>query len=114
MNARATPGDDGCVRDYVYVRDSVRANLAAFEGALDGRTINIASGVATTTRALAEQLVQLVDKPAIVNDGPYRAGDLERSVLDPAVMISMLGEPTPLERGLTATTEWFRSHMQSS
>ncbi|MBW1875589.1 MAG: NAD-dependent epimerase/dehydratase family protein, partial [Deltaproteobacteria bacterium] len=99
-----------CVRDYVYVRDSVRANLAAFEGALDGRTINIASGVATTTRALAEQLVQLVDKPAIVNDGPYRAGDLERSVLDPAVMISMLGEPTPLERGLTATTEWFRSH----
>ena len=114
VNARATQGDDGCVRDYVYVRDSVRANLAAFEGALDGRTINIASGVATTTRTLAEQLAHLVDQPAIINDGPHRAGDLERSVLDPGVMISILGEPTPLERGLTATTEWFRSHVQSS
>jgi UDP-glucose 4-epimerase len=108
VNARIQEGDDGCVRDYVYVRDSVRANLAAFEGALDGRTINVGSGVATSTRELAERLVGLVDKPAIVNDGPHRVGDLERSVLDPAVMISILGEPTPLGRGLTATTEWFR------
>jgi len=112
VNARARQGDDGCVRDYVYVGDSVRANLAAFEGALEGRTINIASGVATTTRALAERLAALVDQPATVNDGPHRTGDLERSVLDPAVMVSILGEPTPLERGLTATTEWFRSQVQ--
>ncbi len=114
VNARATQGDDGCVRDYVYVRDSVRANLAAFEGALDGRTINIATGVGTTTRTLAEQLVSLVDEPAIVSDGPCRSGDLERSVLDPAVMVSILGEPTPLERGLTTTTEWFRDAVESS
>jgi len=113
VNARAQEGDEGCVRDYVYVRDAVRANLAAFEGALDGRTINIASGVATATRALAEQLASLVDRPAIVNDGAHRAGDLGRSVLDPAVMVSILGEPTPLERGLIATTEWFRNQVQS-
>ena len=114
VNGRAQEGDDGCVRDYVYVRDSVRANLAAFEGALDGRTINVASGVATSTRALAERLVGLVDKPAVVNDGPHRAGDLQRSVLDPAVMVSILGEPTPLGRGLTATTDWFRDQAQLS
>jgi len=112
VNARTKEGDDGCVRDYVYVRDSVRANLAAFEGALDGRTINIASGVATSTRTLAERLAGLVDKPAVINDGPHRAGDLQRSVLDPAVMVSILGEPTPLGRGLTATTEWFRNEVQ--
>jgi UDP-glucose 4-epimerase len=112
VNARSQEGDDGCVRDYVYVRDSVRANLAAFEGALDGRTINIASGVGTSTRTLAEQLASLVDRPAIINDGAHRLGDLGRSVLDPAVMVSILGQPTPLERGLTATTEWFRSQVQ--
>jgi len=112
VNARSQAGDDGCVRDYVYVGDSVRANLAAFDGALDGRTINIASGVATTTRMLAERLVGLVGKPAVVDDGPHRPGDLERSVLDPAVMVSILGEPTPLKRGLTATTEWFRNQAQ--
>jgi UDP-glucose 4-epimerase len=114
VNARAEQGDEGCVRDYVYVRDAVRANLAAFEGVLDGRTINIASGVATSTRALAEQLAQLVDRPAIVRDGAYRAGDLGRSVLDPSVMVSILGAPTPLARGLTATTEWFRSQVHST
>lgn len=114
INARAKEGDDGCVRDYVYVRDSVRANLAAFGGALDGRTINIATGVATSTRALGEHLVSLVGPPAVVHEGAFRPGDLERSVLDPAVMISVLGEPTPLERGLSDTTEWFREEVRSS
>lgn len=108
VNARVEPGDDGCVRDYVYVSDAVRANLAAFDGALDGRTLNIATGIPTSTRVLADRLVRLVDRPAIVNDGAFRPGDLERSVLDPAVMVSILGEPTPLEQGLAATTEWFR------
>lgn len=109
VNARRVQGDHGCVRDYVFVRDAVRANLAAFDGALDGRTLNIGTGVGTTTRALAERLVTSVDTPAIVSDGPHRTGDLERSVLDPTIMVSLLGEPTPLERGLLATTEWFRS-----
>ena len=114
VNARAEEGDDGCVRDYVYVRDAVRANLAAFEGALDGRTINVGTGVGTTTRTLAERLADLVGGPAIIRDGAHRPGDLGRSVLDPTVMISILGKPTPLERGLTATTEWFRHKVQSS
>jgi len=114
VNARANTGDDGCVRDYVYVRDAVRANLAAFEGGLEGRTINIATGIGTSTRTLAERLISLVDRPAVVNDGELRPGDLERSVLDPSVMISILGEPTPLERGLTATVEWFRGEVLAS
>lgn len=111
VNARSIEGDDGCVRDYVYVRDAIRANFAALDGALDGRTINIATGVPTCTSALASRLVELVDEPATVLDGPPRAGDLHRSVLDPTVMLSLLGDPTPLERGLLATVEWFRERM---
>ena len=114
VNARKNQGDDGCVRDYVYVRDAVRANLAAFEGALDGRTINIATGAETSTRALAERLARLVDRAAVINDGAFRPGDLERSVLDPAVMVATLGSPTPLEQGLSDTTEWFREEQRSS
>jgi UDP-glucose 4-epimerase len=114
INARAKIGDDGCVRDYVYVRDSVRANLAAFDGALDSRTINIATGVGTTTRALAERLIGFVGKPASVRDGGHRPGDLQRSVLDPSTMVSVLGEPTPLDSGLAATAEWFRQRAGES
>ena len=113
VNARSVEGDEGCVRDYVYVQDAVRANLAAFDGALDGSTINVATGVATTTRALANQVAALMGEPATIVSRPFRNGDLERSVLDPAVMLSMLGEPTPLEQGLLATTEWFRERMES-
>ncbi|MFW2389384.1 MAG: NAD-dependent epimerase/dehydratase family protein [Polyangiales bacterium] len=114
VNARRTEGDDGCVRDYVYVLDPVRANLAAFEGVLDGRTINIGTGVGTSTRALADRLVGLVDESAKVDHGPFREGDLERSVLDSCVMVSILGEPTPLERGLSDTAEWFREEAARS
>ena len=114
VNARARLGDDGCVRDYVFVRDAVRANLAAFEGALDRRTINIATGIGTSTRALAEKLASLVDQPATVRDGEHRAGDLERSVLDPTVMTSMLGGPTPLAEGLEVTADWFRIESESA
>ncbi|MEM8608993.1 MAG: NAD-dependent epimerase/dehydratase family protein [Myxococcota bacterium] len=108
VNARQSVGDQGCVRDYVYVQDAVRANLAAFDGALDQRRINIATGIGTSTRTLAEKLAAFVDQPSIIESGPHRAGDLGRSVLDPAVMVSILGEPTPLDQGLEATTEWFR------
>ncbi|MDH3624138.1 MAG: NAD-dependent epimerase/dehydratase family protein [Myxococcales bacterium] len=114
VNARDRLGDDGCVRDYVFVRDAVRANLAAFEGALDRRTINIATGIGTSTRMLAENLASLVSHPAIVRDGEHRAGDLGRSVLDPTVMTSILGDPTPLAEGLETTTEWFRLESESS
>ena len=114
VNACVTAGDEGCERDYVFVQDAVRANLAAFEGALDGRTINVATGTATTTRALAEHIVRLVDQPAIVDDAPHRPGDLRRSALDPAVMVSMLGEPTPLDRGLKNTADWFRQEALAS
>ncbi len=114
VHARTKVGDDGCVRDYVYVRDSVRANLAAFEGGLDGRTVNIATGVGTSTRELAERLLALSGSRSAIHDGAHRAGDLERSVLDATVMVSMLGEPTPLHRGLTATTEWFRREVVQS
>ena len=113
INARASTGDDGCIRDYVFVGDAVRANLAAFEGRLDRRTLNIGTGVGTTTRVLAERIAGLVVGPVAMLDGEYRAGDLQRSVLDPSMMLSVLGEPTPLEKGLEATTEWFRHRMES-
>ncbi len=113
VNARATVGDEGCVRDYVFVKDAVRANLAAFEGTLDGRTINVGTGIGTSTRRLAQILAELVGGSSTIGDGAHRVGDLERSVLDPSLMVSVLGEPTPLAQGLEVTTDWFRQRAAS-
>ncbi len=73
VNAMAEPGDDGCVRDYVFVEDVVRANLLALQGTLEG-TVNVATGVPTTTRAIAEGLVRALKVEAQIDPAPRRAG----------------------------------------
>ncbi len=98
-------GDAGCVRDYVYVADVVRANLWALDGRLDGPVVDVATGQPTTTLALAEKIARASGQKAQIEFGPRRAGDLRRSVLAPD---PTLPAPTALEDGLAATVRWFR------
>lgn len=79
--ARKTAGDEGCVRDYVYVGDVVAANLLAVEGELDG-AFNVGTGIGTTTRQLLAAVEAAVGIEAVVAAAPPRPGDLERSVVD--------------------------------
>ncbi len=110
INARRTVGDAGCVRDYVFVSDVARANLAALEGRLQERLINVATGQATSTRDLATQLVLMAGPgaPHEFEVGPPRAGDVECTVLDITRFKLALGNPMALELGLRETLEWFR------
>lgn len=96
INARQTRGDEGCIRDYVFIEDVVRANIAALEGDIAAPVINVCTGVPTSTKALAEALCPVHG----ITYGSRRLGDLERSVLDPTQFIALLGEPTSLEAGL--------------
>ena len=105
--ARVEEGDDGCVRDYVYVSDVVRANLAAINGILEQPMINVCTGVGTSTRELADRIVELTGSKSAINPGPRRPGDIERSVLDPGSP-PPLGDPVSLDEGLRATVEWFK------
>jgi UDP-glucose 4-epimerase len=107
VNARRDPGDAGCVRDYVFVEDVVRANMAAIDGRIREPIMNVCTGEATSTRVLAEQLQKLIARSEL-KAGPRRPGDLERSVLDPTLCLTVLGQVTPLEEGLRRTAAWFR------
>jgi len=111
INARKTSGDAGCVRDYVFVSDVARANLAALQGGIQERVLNVGTGQPTSTRELAEELVRIAGPPA-GNDfesGPPRAGDVEYTVLDITRFRLALGKPVGLEEGLRTTYEWFRN-----
>ena len=110
INARKTPGDDGCVRDYVFVRDVVRANLLAIAGTLGDITINVCTGVPTSTREIADGLKQALDVGPALEHGPWRPGDLERSVLDDTAMRSAICRPLELAAGLRETAAWFLAH----
>lgn len=108
LYARKTPGDEGCVRDYVYVGDVVAANLRAVEAGLDG-AYNVGTGVGTTTRQVLAAIEAAVGRSAEVTPAPPRPGDLERSVVDASALQAAGWRPTvSFDEGIRRTVEWFR------
>ena len=112
INARRSAGDDGCVRDYVYVADVVAANLKALEGQVPYPVMNVCTGVGTTTAGLLSSMEQALGLAALREPNPHRAGDLERSVLEPRLPLEVLGRLLGLEEGVRRTAEWFRAGSQ--
>lgn len=113
INGRERSGDDGCVRDYVYVDDVVRANLAAIEARVPDRFLNVCTGAETTTQGLAARLRALTQSTSPETHGAPRTGDLQRSVLDPG-RGRWLGAATPLGAGLHRTLDWFRCRARTA
>lgn len=110
--ARAQEGDAGCVRDYVYVGDVVRANIAAIAETLQTTIINVCTGEATTTLMLAERIKSLNESASEIHFGPRRPGDVERSVLDPGDPCP-IGARTSLVEGLELTSGWFKTRLSN-
>jgi UDP-glucose 4-epimerase len=107
INARREEGDAGCIRDYVAVADVARANLAAVAGELEARVMNVGTGVGISTLDLARAMLRHAKREVAIRFAVRRAGDLERSVLDPALYARLLGRPTSLEAGLAETVAWY-------
>ena len=110
VNARRQLGDAGCVRDYVYVGDVARANLAAAAGRVQSLVTNVGTGIGVSTSELASMMQRTLNLEANIKQGPHRPGDLERSVLDPSLCTQLLGTPERIEAGLFTTLEWYRAH----
>lgn len=110
VNALAQQGDDGCTRDYTFVSDVARANIAALEGRLPERLMNVGTGVATSTRWLAESIKELSGSSCEVTSGPHRAGDVGHSTLDPSRFKKALGDTVTLKEGLQTTRDWYESN----
>jgi UDP-glucose 4-epimerase len=102
-------------RDYVYVGDVARANLAAAErplpprGPLDARAFNVGTGVETSVVELAAALQRAAESGVPVEHAPARAGELQRSAVDISKAADHLGwrPEVSLEDGLRETFEWF-------
>jgi UDP-glucose 4-epimerase len=103
VNARKQPGDDGCVRDYVSVVDVARANILALGGRIAEPVLNVGTGQATTTLELARALMKVGGREVPLVNGAFRAGDLERSVLDRSRLEPYIPEPHELMLGLRET-----------
>ena len=106
--ARTTVGDPGCVRDYVFISDVVKANMAALQGQIPERVLNVGTGRETNTLQLAEHIRTTLSSKSEIRYGDRRAGDVERSLLDADRLAELLGPTVPVADGLRITAEWFR------
>jgi nucleoside-diphosphate-sugar epimerase len=108
--------DNGGVasRDFVYVEDVARGLVACADRGEPGDVYNLASGVETTIRRLAELIVELSGSTSTIETTPPRPWD--HSILrfgSPEKARRELGfeASVPLEEGLPRTIAWTRDRL---
>ncbi|HSN57390.1 MAG TPA: NAD-dependent epimerase/dehydratase family protein [Candidatus Sulfomarinibacteraceae bacterium] len=102
-------GDGRQTRDYVFVGDVVRANLAAI-GLPGFRVYNVGTGIETDVNGLFELIREAVGAGPAATHGPAKSGEQLRSAISSELLEQELGLRigTPLDRGLQTTAAWFR------
>lgn len=102
-------GDGEQTRDFIYVEDVARANLAALESGATG-TYNIGTGEPIRIADLAHALMNVAGKEVPIKYAPPRPGDIRHSYADISKARKELGwsPETRLEEGLKRTIEFIR------
>jgi UDP-glucose 4-epimerase len=95
-------GDGRQTRDYVYVGDVVRAFLAAETGPA-GETVNIGTGAESSVL----DIIDALGWDGEIEFAPHRAGELDRSCLDPSKAERVFGWRSEVARaeGLALTRD---------
>jgi UDP-glucose 4-epimerase len=117
LKGEALPMENGGVatRDFIYVDDIVAGLLACAERGEPGDVYNLASGVETSIRELAEFINELTGNPTPLGLAPAREWDRSgRRHGDPAKARAQLGfeARTPLREGLDRTVAWTRQNLE--
>ncbi|HYE94090.1 MAG TPA: NAD-dependent epimerase/dehydratase family protein [Terriglobales bacterium] len=103
-------GDGLQERDFLYVADVARANLAALHGG-DGEAFNLGHGQGVSVLALHDALAALTGYREQRRHGPAKAGEIPRSALDASKIARALGwkPEVALDEGLRRTVAYFRA-----
>jgi UDP-glucose 4-epimerase len=109
--------DDGGVasRDFVYAEDVARGLVDCAQQGTPGDVYNLASGVETTIRALAEQIIELSGSSSSLVVAPRRPWDhsvLRFGSTEKAARELGFKAQTPLEEGLTRTIAWTSENLE--
>ncbi len=108
-------GDGEQTRDYVYVGDVVRANLAALSRG-DGLSINVGTGIETDVNHLFRKIRELAGSRQEEIHGPAMPGEQRRSVIENRLASCELGwyPESSLDDGLALTLAYFREKVKTS
>jgi UDP-glucose 4-epimerase len=116
LKGDALPVENGGIatRDFIYVDDIVAGLLACAERGEPGGVYNLASGVETPIRELAELISELTENPTPIALAPAREWDRSgRRHGDPSKAREELGfeAGTPLREGLEQTVGWISDNL---
>jgi len=103
-------GDGEQTRDFVFVGDVVRANVAAVSSGMTG-AFNVGTGAETTVNELFEMIVSGLGVEVTAERGPAKQGEQRRSVLDATRLMNAAGieSMTDLRSGLKETIDWLQA-----
>ncbi|MGH8013402.1 MAG: NAD-dependent epimerase/dehydratase family protein [Candidatus Binataceae bacterium] len=104
-------GDGRQTRDYVYVGDVARANLAALDSS--SGALNVGTGVETDVNQLHRALARAAGIEASAIHVASRAGEQRRSVITPARAAREINwrPEVQLEEGLRRTFQYFKERL---
>jgi len=105
-------GDGLQTRDYVFVKDVVKANLAALENK-ETSTFNIATSIETNVNQIFQHICDnFSDKNINEEHGPANAGEQKTSCLDISKANQELNwQPQiKLSQGIKLTVDWFKQN----
>jgi UDP-glucose 4-epimerase len=102
-------GDGKQTRDYVFVGDVVKANIAALDSDPVG-AVNIGTGKETDVVTLCELLREGVGSNVQAVHGPAKPGEQRRSCLETSLASTVLGwrPEVALAEGLLQTIAYYR------
>ena len=106
-------GDGKQSRDFTFVANVVKANLAACEAAgAAGKVFNVACGRDYSVLDVAEGLKKILGKDIESVHGPDRPGDVRRTYADISGLRNVLkvGQGVDFYDGLKRTADWFREN----
>lgn len=107
-------GDGRQNRDFVFVKDVVKANLLAgsVEG-VGGGVFNVGTGKTISINELWDYVCRVSDCALKPTYAPRRAGDILESVADIEKTQSTLGfaPDYPFEKGLEPTYQWYKESL---
>ncbi|NOY61091.1 MAG: NAD-dependent epimerase/dehydratase family protein, partial [Calditrichaeota bacterium] len=104
-------GNGEQTRDFVFVRDVVKANVLALDYE-QSDIFNVGTGVETNVNQLYQAINKLTGKNMPEKHAPAKEGEQMRSVVDHSKIQTVLGwtQDYNLEQGLKETVEYFISN----
>lgn len=105
-------GDGLQTRDFIYVKDVVKANLLALQAG--NEMYNVALGHSTSVLELAENIINITNSKSEIQFLEERPGDIKHSKADPSKFNQLGFKPDySIEKALEETIEFYHQELMN-